>query len=159
MRPQRFSSSRWFVLSGPSGVVLCCPVQRFVLSGPSGVILCYLVLSTACQQSPSPRDLSACLPACLPIREWERAGHEKQGKAEPEKPSKNSYRKADNQTWGIIYAGISSFFSEAGPVTLEVALWLGYEYDYVYDSQFIGEFLQSEPCGPKGHNGCFLLFP
>ena len=38
-RPQRFSSSMEFVLSGPSGVILCCPVQGFVLSGPSGAVL------------------------------------------------------------------------------------------------------------------------
>jgi hypothetical protein len=48
MRPQRFSSSMWLVLSGPSGVIQCYPVQGFVLSSPSGVVLCYLVLSTSC---------------------------------------------------------------------------------------------------------------
>ena len=39
-----------FVLSGPSGVILCCPVQGFVLSSPSSGVLCYPVLSTSCQQ-------------------------------------------------------------------------------------------------------------
>jgi hypothetical protein len=32
-----------------SGVILYRPVQGFVLSGPSGVVLCYLVLSTSCR--------------------------------------------------------------------------------------------------------------
>ena len=50
-RPQRFSSSMEFVLSGPSGVIQCCPVQRFVLSSPSGVVLCYPVLPTTCLQT------------------------------------------------------------------------------------------------------------
>jgi len=38
-RPQRFSSSMEFVLSGPSGVILCCPVQGFISSCTSSAVV------------------------------------------------------------------------------------------------------------------------
>ena len=50
---QRFSSSKAFVLSGPSSVIWCCPVQAFVLSSPSGAVLCCLVWFAACLQIPA----------------------------------------------------------------------------------------------------------
>jgi hypothetical protein len=39
LRAQLFSSSAEFVLSCPSGIIQCCPVQGFVLSSPFSIVL------------------------------------------------------------------------------------------------------------------------